>query len=165
MQLQTEYIEQCTKSARIELFKVSDYKLGSVKVEDGTIMTIRATVGGLQELTKTPAGVFFLVSPQITVTVESPDKMKQEAMKKPVATPSNISDILSDLTNWQVVKIIEKQPSHETVEERGSDGRQYKITIEIDPFVASRNFEFRDEKGNPLYYVRWNDRVSTAFVD
>lgn len=138
------------------MFEVIKSQLGSAKLDDGSTVHLRASIAGLHEAGMLPTGLTFGLTTQIVVTVNSPTELKEKVEGKP--SPKD-DKYISNLEIWEMRKIVEKTKAFEIIRYTGSDNRVYKITLEADATAASRTLEYRDQMGNPSYYVRWSDKV------
>jgi hypothetical protein len=143
------------------MFKVLQSITGSALLEDGSSITIRASIGAVNEVTNTPAGVFVGLRTSSQISATSPPELRKAVQEKPIIRPGDSQA----LEKWKILKIRDFTSASETIVYHGTDSRTYHITFEVIPNIASRTLEFRDEFGNPAYYIRWDERVSTKLVE
>ena len=140
------------------LFEVIRNEPGYVKLSDGTILIIRVVITDIREIRREPTGLIFNVGHSVSVAAFSPESLKEIVKDKP--KPVGL-DYLKKLDVWEFIDIVECKNSIDECLYYGSDGLTYRISIEIEPTIASRTLEFRDEFMNPVYFVRWSPKIIT----
>lgn len=135
---------------------------GYVRLDDGSELILRVVIGVIDELEKTPAGISLGVGHQVLVSASAPPELKERVKNKP--HPQD-REHLSKLEIWSEVKILDVRNALEEVIYEASDGRKYRVFVEIEPTIVSRTFEYCDNRGNPVYYVRWGTKIAVRFGD
>lgn len=139
-------------------FKVTRSEVGYLKLSDGAIIYIRVTITDLREGELKPTGPDFGIGFQIGITVhETPEGLRERVRGKPL--PPADGSHRRNLDIWELVGITEKKPAREECVQRASDGRSYRIAVEIEPTIVARTLEYRDHNGHPIYFIRWSPRA------
>src|SRR5574341_11039 len=133
------------------MFEVIKSEIGYAKLEDGTMVYLRVAITGVKEADRLPVGISLTLTEQITLWVESPQELVQKVRDK--ANPPKEGTHLKNWSIWQFIQIIETKPSIEEIRYKGSDGTIYRASIEIEPTIATRTLEYRDQDNNPIYYI------------
>ena len=63
-----------------------------------------------------------------------------------------------------IIEIVEASPASETCEYVANDGRTYLIEVEVEPTIAARTLMYRDDRGNPIYLIRWSSKISVKVM-
>jgi len=142
-------------------FEVARSIPGYVKLDDGTELVVRVVIGMIDELERTPVGLSLGVGHQVIISASSPPSLKEKVKDKPYPAQR---EHLKRLDIWYEVKILKVKKALEEVIYTGSDGRKYKVLIEIEPTIVSRTLEYKDGRGNPIYHVRWGTRTTITLV-
>jgi len=137
-------------------FKLKDYNLGYVKLQDGTIIILRAAVVDVKPLQiSSPFEPEFNVIIIGGVSVYPSDSALNEVKDKPIIGPNE-----TVLSGWTLIDIVEKQSAYEEVEYFLNGKGKYVIRAEIEPILAAKNSNYRTIQNEPLYFVRWVNKVS-----
>lgn len=148
------------------MLQITSSKFGWAKLSDGTRLSYRVAILTVKTVPGTesrPIGPLFRVGTIAHVTVEyCPEELREKVKDKP---PFKLEpSVLTNSELWEVVEVLEYEPARETCLYQARDGRVYSITTEIEPTIVARTLHFRDEYGNPVYFVRWarKDTVKLA---
>lgn len=139
-----------------KLTKILSVKWGTMKLEDNTLITFRAAVVDAvpsQEIS--PFGVEFGVNIATGISVYPSQESITEVEGKPVAPPG-----APPKEGWVRVKILEKKPAIEEVEYEDSKLGRYRIRVEFEPAMVSKNTQVKTLSGEPLYMVRWAPKIT-----
>ncbi|MFA4720619.1 hypothetical protein [Pyrococcus kukulkanii] len=144
-----------------KLTNVLKVEWGFMKLEDGTVIIFRvAVVNALPSHDVSPFGVEFGVNVATGISVlPSPESMK-EVEGKPVAPPGAMIK-----EGWVQVKILEKTSAIEVVEYEDPELGKYRIRVEFEPAMVSKNTQVRTPTGEPLYVVRWAPKITWEKVE
>jgi len=137
-------------------FEVVKNVPGYIKLSDGTELIIRVVIGVIDELEKTPTGLSLGIGFRDVLAAYAPSELKEKVKEKPQPRDR---EHLTRLDIWEEVEIVEKRNALEEILYTGSDGKKYSVLVEIEPVAVSRTLEFKDERGQPIYHVRWGTRV------
>ena len=135
---------------------------GYIKLSDGTELILRVIIGVIDELERTPTGLSLGVGHRVIISAFAPKELKEKVKDKPQPVGREHQDRL-DI--WDEVKVLESRNAIEEVLYTGSDGKKYRVLVEIEPTIVSRTLEYRDERGNPIYSVRWGTRTLVRFEE
>jgi len=142
--------------AFLNKFSLKDFNLGYVKLSDGTTIILRAAVVDIKPLQITPPfGVEFNVSVVGGVSAYPSDSALNEVKDKQLIEPDKMP---SD--GWTLIDIVEKQSAYEEVVYLLNGKEKYVIKAEIEPILAAKNTNYRTIQNEPLYFVRWVNKVS-----
>ena len=84
------------------------------------------------------------------------NEVKDKQMIEPDKMPSD---------GWTLVDIVEKQSAYEEVEYLLNGKEKYVIRAETEPILAAKNINYRTIQNEPLYFVRWVNKVSWKKCD
>jgi len=137
-------------------FKLKDFSLGYVKLSDGTTIILRAAVVDVKPLQiPSPFEPEFNVIIAGGVSAYPSDSALNEVKDKPLIEPSKMP---SD--GWTLIDIVEKQSAYEEIEYFLNEKEKYTIRAEIEPILVAKNSNYRTIQNEPLYFVRWVNKVS-----
>ena len=86
-------------------------------------------------------------------SVKAPEELRKRIRDKPL--PPSDGSHLRNLEIWDIVRIIKKSNAMEECLYKASDGRTYKICVEVEVAIVARTLEYRDRNYNPIYHLRW----------
>ena len=141
------------------MFEVIRSQMGYAKLADGTMIYLRLVITAIKEEARLPVGFNLAMGNQVTILAESPPQLKSKIRDKP--QPPKQGEHLKNFDIWDLIDIVETKPALEEVRYKGSDNLTYRAAFEIEPTIASRTLEYKDENDNPLYYIRWSEKIST----
>jgi len=147
------------KSLQFDVFKST---IGFVKLEDKTLITIRVVIGFIEEIGYGPTGPDLDIAYSVYLFAFSPQELKTKMIDKPIPPPTG--EHLRKKEIWEIIKIIEKKAAAEECIYKASDGKNYKVKLEINPAIAARTLEYRDKKGNPVYNIRWTPSLTIELI-
>lgn len=134
------------------MFEIKESKIGELLLSDGAKIAIRLSIYDVTEERIKPVGPDVSIGQSITISViDSPYK---EAVKNKPLPPEDGSH-LTNLDIWEIIDIKSYTEAAEVVLFKASDGNTYEITVKIIPSIVARTLEYRDNKGYPIYFVRW----------
>jgi len=139
-------------------FHVVRSEPGYVKLSDGSTIISRVMITNIREQAFKPTGPDFLVSYRVSFSVDAPDSLRDVVKTKPLPPPD--ASHISKLDIWEIVNITESKKSLEECLCKASDNREYIISAEIEATIIARTLEYKDEFGNPIYFVRWSPKVT-----
>ncbi len=130
-------------------------KFGVLKLKDGTVLHVRVSLYNILEVGYTPVGPEVAYGMHVAVWVESsPEELRKKVADKPYGPMP--SSLLSDKSKWEVVEVESSEEAFEEVEFTSRfDGGRYRLRLEIHPYLVARTLEWRDDRGNPVYWIRW----------
>ncbi len=137
-------------------FKVIRSEIGVLKLDDGTTAYLRVIITRIKEGGRLPTGLQLNIGHSVIIDVNSPDELKEVVKDKPIPMGDEHE---KRLDIWKKVNIRDVKPASEEVEYIGSDGVKYVIGIQIEPVFVVRTLEYRDNIGNPIYYIRWSPKT------
>lgn len=138
------------------LKKVLNVKWGTMKLEDNTVITFRvAVVDAVPSQEVSPFGVEFGVNIATGISVYPSQESMREVEGKPVSPPGTLPK-----EGWVHVKILEKDSALEEVEYEDQKLGRYRIKVEVEPAMVSKNTQVKTLSGEPLYVVRWAPKIS-----
>lgn len=131
-------------------------RLGRIELEDGTVLLLRIAIAGVKYLGPSPfCGANFGVKVLGGVSVLSvPDAIKESLRDKPVLPPG--SKIPGD--GWELISIKSQDPAYEEVRVT-VDNHVYLVSVEAEVTMVSRNLNYRNEFGEPIYWVSWVNKI------
>ncbi len=140
-----------------KLTKVLNVEWGTIKLEDNTRIVFRAAiVDAIPSQEISPFGVEFGVNVATGISVyPSPESIK-EVEGKEVSPPG----VTPPKEGWVRVKILEKESAIEEVEYIDPILGRYRIRVEFEPAMVSKNTKVRTLNGEPLYMVRWAPKIT-----
>ncbi|WP_457751705.1 hypothetical protein [Thermococcus sp.] len=132
-------------------FELITAKWGEMELSDGTIVRFRvALVDAIPSEETTPFGTEFEVNIATGISVTpSPESIEEVKDKQIIPSGSSVED------GWKQVKIIKSDSAYEEVRYSNDKLGEYKIRVEIEPAMVSKNTKFKTAKGEPLYVVKW----------
>lgn len=137
------------------MFEIKHSVLGKVKLSDNSELSIRVAIVNVKESGMSPVGPDFLISAITRVSVSfCPDEIKGLVRDKPVLP----SDAIKRPEEWEIIDIVDASKACEECIYKACDGRRYLIRVEVKPTIVARTLKYRDDFGNPIYYVRWARR-------
>lgn len=137
------------------LKKVLNVKWGTMKLEDNTVITFRvAVVDAVPSQEVSPFGVEFGVNIATGISVYPSRESMREVGGKPVSPPGTLPQ-----EGWVHVKILEKDSALEEVEYEDEKLGRYRIKVEVEPAMVSKNTQVKTLSGEPLYIVRWAPKI------
>lgn len=127
---------------------------GRIEVEDGSVLKLKMAIVDVKESGFSPfGGINFGIKPTGGIAlVELPEELREMVEDKPIS-PKLPKD------GWEIIKIIDKQPAFEEVKVSSSKG-DFKVRMELDPIMASRNMKYKSQENEPLYHVSWANKSS-----
>jgi len=145
----------------VKLYEIVESAPGYIIVEDGTLIVVRVIIGFIEEVGETPTGPNFRIAHRVFLYADAPKELKDQMASKPFPT----GDFLKDKEIWKIVKIKGKKAAYEECLYEASDGRKYRIRLEIEPAIVARTLHYRDVRNNPIYNVRWSIKQSVSLID
>ncbi len=134
-------------------------KIGHVKLSDETVISMRVTIADIREGMQKPVGPDLHIAHNIIIAADSPKPLKDKVIEKPSSPPD--SSHIQNLEIWEIIDIIEFENAFDECQYTATDGHTYSVIIEIEPTIAARTLEYRDDLGNPVYYLRWGTKILT----
>ncbi len=132
-------------------FKLIDAKWGKMKLSDGTIIQFRvALVDAIPLQEPTPFGTEFEVNIATGISAYPSRESIEEVKENPVLSPGETIK-----EGWKQVKITTFDSAYEEVKYIDESLGEYKIRIEIEPAMVSKNTKVKTIRGEPLYVVKW----------
>ena len=145
------------------MFEVKRAKVGHALLEDGSELNIRVIINSIQEVSMLPVGPDLGIAQQVSIAIDSPDDLRSKVSMKPLQPLDNSH--LKSLSIWENIKIVESVEALEEIQFIASDGKLYKVVLEVEPTIVSRTLEYRDNHNNPVYSVRWSNKVAMYLVE
>jgi len=128
---------------------------GYVKVSDGSIIILRAAIVDVIPLqVSSPFGVEFNVDFIVGISSRPSERALNEVKDKPILEPGKQVN-----EGWIELEIDDKVSAYEEVIYKDEKIGEYLIRLEIEPIMASKNTQFRIQKG-PLYALRYTPKIS-----
>jgi len=140
-------------------FEVVKSVPGYIRLADGSSITIRLVVFDIEEVGWLPTGLQLGIGHTVVLSVSAPRDLRERVEDKPLPT-SDEHTRRKDI--WEFVDILESSDAIEECVYTGSDGLKYRVRLRAFPTVVSRTLEYRDQRGNPIYFVRWGMETSVA---
>jgi len=144
-------------SSLSDKFTLKDFKLGYVKLSDGTSIILRVAIVDVKPL-QTSFGVEFNVVTVSGSSVNPSDSVLNEVRDKPIIEPNKTP---SD--GWTLVNIVEKQSAYEEVEYLFNE--KYIIRAEVEPLIVIKNTKYKNIQEQPIYIVRSARKISWKKVE
>ena len=141
----------------LDRLKVKDYKRGYVKLSDDSIAILRVSIVDVKPL-QTPLQFDVITVGGISV-IPSEDA-RNEVKDKPLAEPGKLPT-----GGWSLLDIVEKQSAYEEVEYITDTKEKYLIMAEMEPLMASKNSNYRNQKGEPIYIINAVTKTSWKKVE
>jgi len=141
----------------LDRLKVKDYKRGYVKLSDDSIAILRVSIVDVKPL-QTPLQFDVITVGGISV-IPSEDA-RNEVKDKPLAEPGKLPT-----GGWSLLDIVEKQSAYEEVEYITDTKEKYLIRAEMEPLIASKNSNYRNQKGEPIYIINAVTKTSWKKVE
>jgi len=141
----------------LDKLKVKDYKRGYVKLSDDSIAILRISIVDVKPI-QTPLQFDVITIGGISV-IPSEDARK-EVKDKPLAEPGKLPT-----GGWSLLDIVEKQSAYEEVEYITDTNEKYLIRAEMEPLMASKNSNYRNQKGEPIYIINAVTKTSWRKVE
>jgi len=141
----------------LDRLKVKDYKRGYVKLSDDSIAILRVSIVDIKPL-QTPLQFDAITVGGISV-IPSEDA-RNEVKDKPLADPGKLPT-----GGWSLLDIVEKQSAYEEVEYITDTKEKYLIRAEMEPLMASKNSNYRNQKGEPIYIINAVTKTSWKKVE
>jgi len=145
----------------LDKLKVKDYKRGYVKLSDDSIAILRVSIVDVK-LIQTPLQFDVITIGGISVIPS--EEARKEVKDKPLAEPGKLPT-----GGWSLLDIIEKQSAYEEVEYIIDTEDKYKekylIRAEMEPLMASKNSNYRNQKGEPIYIINAVTKTSWKKVE
>ena len=138
-------------------FSITTSKRGYVELSDGTKIDIRVIILNIEEGKMKPVGPDLQVDMQVTFIVNSPTRLKNLVRNKPL--PPSDQSYLEKLEIWEIMDIVNKESAVEECLYDASDGKKYRISVEVSVTIVARTLEYRDKNNNPIYHLRWTPCV------
>ncbi|MEM1626935.1 MAG: hypothetical protein QXV69_06625 [Sulfolobaceae archaeon] len=132
-----------------------DSKRGYVKVEDGSVIVLRAAIIDVIPRETPPFGTEFDVNFTVGISVRPSENVVREVSDKPLISPGTMPN-----EGWNLVKITEKGLAYEEAIYVNEKSEKYILRVEIEPLMVSKNSSYKTLGGSPLYAVRWTPKVS-----
>ena len=129
----------------LDRLKVKDYKRGYVKLSDDSIAILRVSIVDVKPI-QTPLQFDVITIGGISVIPS--EEAKKEVKNKPLAEPGKLPT-----GGWSLLDIVEKQSVYEEVEYTTDTKEIYLIRAEMEPLMASKNSNYRTQKGEPIYII------------
>lgn len=129
---------------------------GKVSLSDGAIFKIAISIIDARESGFSPfGGINILIKPMGgTAIVKIPEEISNLVKEKPV---NPINEIPKD--GWEIVDIAEYVPAIAETKIETSKG-QYLVRLKVEPSMASRNLNYKNELGEPVYLINLATLVS-----
>ncbi|MCE4629291.1 MAG: hypothetical protein F7C82_03335, partial [Desulfurococcales archaeon] len=115
---------------------------------------IRTTITNIQEGSLRPTGPDLRIGFNTSFTVNSPRELRDQVKDKPL--PPRDGSHVSRLDIWEIVDVVREEKAYELALYDASDGREYEIHVQIEVTAVARTLEYRDQEGNPIYFIRWS---------
>ena len=138
-------------------FTLKNFKLGYVKLSDGTSIILRVAIVDIKPL-QTSFGVEFNVVTVSGSSVNPSESVLNEIRDKPIIEPNKTP---SD--GWTLVNIVEKQSAYEEVEYLSNE--KYIIRAEVEPLIVVKNTKYKSIQEQPIYIVRSARKISWKKVE
>ena len=139
-----------------KLNRVLNTKWGNIKLEDNTLIKFRVAIVDVHPFEEaSPFGVEFGVNITTGISVYPSEESMRELEGKPIAQSK-----IPPKEGWIQIKIIEKESALEEVEYEDPELGKYKIRVEIEPVMASKNTQIKTPNGEPWYVVRWVPKIT-----
>ena len=129
-------------------------KRGFVKVEDGSVIVLRAAIIDAIPRGNSPFGLEFDVNYAVGISVHPSENASREVNDKPLIPPGVLPN-----DGWNLVKVVEKELAYEEAI-YVNDKSEYTLRVEIEPLMVSKNSSYKTLEGSPLYAVRWVPKIS-----
>lgn len=145
----------------IDKLKFKDSRIGYIKVNDGSMILLRAAIIDVRMREETsPFGVEFEVSATAGIAVYPSEDVSKEILNKPAIEPGKTVN-----EGWIQVDIIEKNSAYEEVVYDSGKMGKYLVRVEIEPLMVSKNTLYKTPQGLPLYAVRWVPKVTWRKIE
>jgi hypothetical protein len=108
------------------MFKVVEGNVGYVRLSDGTLIGIHASITNIQEGSLKPTGPDLQLGFSVSFSVNSPGELKELVKDKPL--PPRDGSHVSRLDIWEIIDVVEEE-AYESVIYDASDGRRYKVHV------------------------------------
>lgn len=127
---------------------------GSLTLSDDTVITFVTYVLNVKETGFSPfGGVNFVVESITGITVEKiTDELREKIKDKTV-----LNGVPQD--GWEIIDIKEQTPAIVELEADSSKGK-FKVKVETEVVMTSRNLNYRTVTNEPLYFISWVNKVS-----
>jgi len=140
-------------------FTLKNFKLGYVRLSDGTNIILRVAVIDIKPLqTSSPFGVEFNVITVSGISVYPSESVLNEVKDRTIIEPNKTP---SD--GWTLVNVTEKQPAYEEVEYLFNE--KYIIRAEVEPLMVVKNTKYKSMQEQPIYIVRYAKKISWKKVE
>jgi len=140
-------------------FTLKNFKLGYVRLSDGTSIILRVAIVDIRPLqTPSPFGVEFNVITVSGISVHPSQSVLNEVKDRPTVEPNK-----TPLDGWTLVNVTEKQPAYEEVEYLLNE--KYIIRAEVEPLMAVKNVKYKSVQEQPIYIVRSAKKISWIKVE
>jgi len=134
-------------------------KIGYIKLSDETMISLRVVIVDIREGMQKPVGPDLHIAHTTLIKADSPQSLKEKVREKPLPPPTNIH--LQNLEIWEIVDIIESENAFDECKYTATNGHTYRAIVEIEPTIAARTLEYRDDLGNPIYHLRLGTKILT----
>lgn len=128
---------------------------GYIKLSDGTVLKLRILIVDVKEVGFSPLGGINLDVKTVggVSTQNVPEELKRKVAGKQLAPPEPPRE------GWEMIDIVEQEPA--IVEEivDTSKGR-YRVRVEAEAVMASRNMNYKTRHGEPPYWISWVLKIS-----
>lgn len=142
-----------------DMFTLKNFKLGYVRLSDGTSIILRVAIVDIRPLqTPSPFGVEFNVITVSGISVHPSGSVLNEVKDRPTIEPNKTP---SD--GWTLVNVTEKQSAYEEVEYLFNE--KYTIRAEVEPLMAVKNTKYKSVQEQPIYIVRSARKISWKKVE
>ena len=138
------------------MFKILSQEIGETKLSDGTVIFLRVAIADVREAGFSPfGGIKFAIKAIGGIAARSPSELKEQVKDKPLSIgPEPPKD------GWEIIDIIEQKPAIEEVVTRLSSGEEYLVKVESEITMISRNINYKNEFGEPIYWATWTNKFS-----
>jgi hypothetical protein len=136
-------------------FTVKNSKLGIIKLSDNTTLKLKATTVDVREAGFSPfGGIKFDVKPIAGIAIVDVPKEFREIVKNKPLIPTELPH-----DGWELLKVTKQEPAIEEIVIDTQRGK-YVIKVEAEVVMVSRNLNYRDERGEPIYWASWVWKIS-----
>jgi hypothetical protein len=128
---------------------------GIVKLSDGSTLKLKISIVDTREAGFSPFGGVNIAVKVVggVATLEVPEEIRKKVSEKPLAPPEPPHN------GWKILDIINYIPAYEEKPIKTSKG-SFLVIVKAEPVMASGNFDYRTELGEPLYWLNWVYKIS-----
>jgi len=144
------------------MFTIVNHKFGRIRLNDGSVLMSRVAIVDVKKVkSEPPFGVDLAVRVMYGVAlIDAPNELKERVADKPLLPPDRAPE-----KGWEFVDIVEQEPAFEEAEVVVDSTRRFTLRVESEAVMVARNLEYRSELGEPVYVVRWVNKVRWSPVE